>query len=684
MNARYFSLAVGCLLGFVSDAQPPGRAELQLLSKKLSQHHVSPRPIDDDFAQFVVNYLTDELDPEKKFFIKPEILQLKKYETLIDDEIREDQWTFIPALVSLYRRALLRSEKIVQEIAPEKIQYVPGSTYTNPESWCDSEELLRERWRKELRLETLRHLQRKWNNTATGKFADLEKNAQLKAMHSLLHEIRQKLNHSVGLDQYVTNKYFNAITHAYDAHSDYFSVSEIANFLSLVSTEGYFFGFTLEEDIHGEVIITHIVPGGPTWNSGKIHSGDFLEGMKWESGEWIASSESDMDELNQMLVDHIDQKLFMAIRNPAGKKDTVTLKREKIEQEQGVVKSFLLKGDRTIGYISLPGFYSDFGTPDGAHCAVDVAKEILLMKKENVSGIMLDLRRNGGGSRDEAVAMAGIFIDAGPVEILQTRGGELTTIKDINRGTVYDGPLVVMVDGFSASASELLAAALQDYRRAIIVGSKTYGKATEQQIFPLDPAPQSASGELSNKSTWGYAKITIGKWYRLNGRSLQGRGVTPDIAIPGMVDLIAPKELDNVNVMQRDSVQKKTYYEPLPLLPIKELKEKSEKRIAGNVTFAQMHDSQKAYLKWVNAPVPLGWNEFKNYYMQFNAVVQNPPVKNISAFQAEPTHVDKRTEISPYYKELQEGWLSALSSDPALEEAFHITNDYIEVLNRKN
>ena len=249
------------------------------------------------------------------------------------------------------------------------------------------------------------------------------------------------------------------------------------------------------------------------------------------------------------------------------------------------MKGFLLKGAKTVGYISLPAFYTDWEDSKGANgCANDVAKEILKLKKENIGALILDLRYNGGGSMEEAVALSGLFIDAGPVGQVKSRETKVFTMKDVNRGTVWDGPLLVLVNGSSASASEMVAGTLQDYNRALILGSPTYGKATAQVVLPMDTTIDltNFNGQATASS---YIKVTISKLYRVNGTTAQASGIKPDIALPDPPEAMVQREADEPFALSPTPIEANKYYHPLPALPLAAEQEIATRAMAANDYF---------------------------------------------------------------------------------------------------
>ena len=313
------------------------------------------------------------------------------------------------------------------------------------------------------------------------------------------------------------------------------------------------------------MFIDNLEPGSPAFRSGKLNKGDKFISVQWEGKEVIDVSDISIGEFGRLLDESNHTMALFTVKKADGTLVKISLQTEEANNEDGdKVKSFILKGAKTIGYIYLPVFYEDWDTNNQGlnGCANDVGREILKLKKENIDGLILDLRNNGGGSAEEATELAGIFIDAGPIQQEKGRDGKVYTLKDVNRGTIYDGPLVILVNGYSASASEIVAGALQDYTRAVFVGSNTYGKATAQIVFPMDTTVTPET--LPDKQTEDYLKITISKLYRINGTTAQFTGVHPDVVLPDLLDAYISKEADDPAALRPTTIEPNKYYTPYP------------------------------------------------------------------------------------------------------------------------
>lgn len=682
MRYVFFKLALlfACFTAVAQQTASVKNEALQL-KKLILQHHFSPRPVNDIFSASVFDYLLDELDPERLYFTQQDVLELWQFRYKIDDDLTGTSWSFLPAITQQYKKSLLRTDGMISQHTKSPFDFSKKDQLIVDTTWATSEKALADRWYKQLKFETLNELSRLHKRVPQTPDPDFlkkyEPEARKRAQKNKARMIQRILNHASGYDSEIATKFLQAVSLSFDPHSTYLSFSEMENFLASVSTEGYYFGISIDENDRGEIVIAQLTPGGPAWKSGEVHAGDVVQQIRWEGSDWIEVDGMTKEEFNRLLEESVKSSLEFTLRQAGGMERTVRLRKEKMSMEENRVKSFILAGEKKIGYVSLPGFYSDWGDQDGSRCANDVATEILKLKKENIDGLVLDVRYNGGGSLKEAVAMAGIFIDAGPMGVLKEKSGVITPEKDMNRGTVYDGPLVLMVNGFSASASEFLAAALQDYHRGIIVGGKTYGKATGQQMFALE------ENSKANKQGWGYTTITNFKIYRVTGKTAQQRGVVPDIPLPNLYDSIEFGEAFLEGPLLSDSISKKIYYTPMRELPVCELKERSAVRVKRNEAFQQLIRCSDVLsgLKEKLDSVSLTWTDYKsliaNEGKDFELLKEKTDIPT-TAFKVGNHLFDReRMASDEYVLKVNEIWAKNLSTDISLTEAFYIICDYI-------
>jgi carboxyl-terminal processing protease len=492
------------------------------------------------------------------------------------------------------------------------------------------------------------------------------------------------LRDAASYDDFVSTTFFQAISGVFDTHSAYFSPHDFQEFVGALSSEDFYFGFTLDEDDNGNIIISALAPGGAAWRSGALHVSDIVLSVEFTGEEPIDIHGMSIEDVSEMLDKNNTNTVELTIRTTEGDRKKISLRKEKMQHEENVVQSFILEGSVKTGYIYLPDFYTRWNSEnEGGRCASDVASEIIKMKKEGIEGLIIDLRFNGGGSLYEAGAMAGIFIDEGPLAIAKSNDQKSVVLKDMNRGTVYDGPLVIMVNGNSASASEVLAASIQDYNRGLIVGSQTYGKATGQNIFPLEQ--QSVSSLKSDKQpSVGYVKLTTQRLYRVTGKTAQGRGVRPDVILPDVFTALNIHESKYPFSLRADSIVKNTYYRPGKAIDKKLLQEKSRDRIKHSKSFQEIERT----IGWLaqaitqkGAPVPLTWSGFLKIAQESKVqlgVFQNTENNQDLAYVVRNSvSKEERLLVDEYAREVNQRWLQKLQSDLYLSETYHILSDYI-------
>lgn len=678
-------LVLLCGYGVAAQVSAPVnfRTEAALLKKLIQKQHYIPPAIDDAFSAALLDAFLNDLDPDRIVFTATEVQALTAFRDKLDDEINGTSWTFLPLATKSYQKALARAGNAIVQGTQRPFDFTIKELYTEDTLWTKDEAFVFERWRVLLKHEALVRLADIRDRYASEPDAAFIKNHEA-PVRTLVRTINQGrisrvVNHPSGFENYVGTALLRAFANTVDAHTNYFSPKEMEDFMSEVSSEGYLFGFQLKENEVGDVTIDQLTPGGPAWKSGIIYAGDVMERMRWEGQDWIELAGLDAHEVGLMLNESNHHALELSLRSVSGQEKKVLLKKEKMADNENVVKSFVLQGEHTIGYIYLPGFYTDWGAAGGSQCANDVAAAIIKLKKENIEGIILDVRFNGGGSLEEAVAMAGIFIDAGPIGLLRNKAGELITVKDINRGTIYNGPLVLMVNAMSASASEFLAAALQDYRRAIIVGDRTCGKATSQYIHALDPKRVESAFSGVTKSLYGYTTVTEQKIYRINGKTAQRKGVTPDIQLPDILDALELREEDMEHTFPSDSVQKKTYYTPFPLLPLKTLRQKSHDRVEASSGFKQ----QRLFTGFLKAReaggISLLFTDMMSWRKRYQGLEQVAGKGRITdAYRVNLLQTEQAGQAADEYtRNFNTAWTNKLLQDIYLEESFYIINDQI-------
>ena len=663
-----------------------------ILKRMIERNHYSPKPVNDLFSQQLFEHFIHRLDENNLYFTSADIKELSAYRSLLDDELNGKEWNFFNKVLIVYRQRLQKADSLIAAIMekPFDLQVNERIFFTKDSMrHAQNEQEYKRRWNKWLKYNTLIQLT---GDIIEGddpkKALQNEASARQKVKASERRSIQKILNHPSGYDQYIAALYCDEIANAFDPHTEYMPPAEKETFEAQVGAAGFYFGITLSENAKGEVEIDRLMPGSPAWKSGELNKGDVLLKLSWEGKEPIDLKGATEEEISELLSGSNTNRLHITVRKANGIEKTTSLIKEKIKDDDNTVKGFVLKGSKKIGYIYLPDFYTalEGGT---ASCANDVAKEIVKLKKENIEGLILDVRFNGGGSLTEALDMAGIFIDAGPLCMLKEKTGKIISLKDMNRGTIYDGPLVLLVNGQSASASELLGAVLQDYNRAIVVGSSTYGKGTAQIILPMDTSI--AVGAIPENITpeYGFVKVTINKFYRVNGSTTQHKGVQPDIVLPDAFDGLNYHESSAPFALAADSVQKNAYYKPLTGLPHNDLRNKSKLRVTGNASFNAMKEYSillRNVQTQATTSISLKWSDYivqTGEYKKFKDTVVGTSVAT-GRFTAHNNAFDQnKINADVFLQEINNNWLQKLVRDIYVEEAFSILLDHIQLLETK-
>ena len=666
-----------------------------ILRRFLEQHHYQPLTWNDSSSIHLYNKWINELDDEKIFFTQKDISALDPLKYKLDDELLNKDpspagWSFFNRSIALYKIRLQKTDSIIQVALAKPLDFSKPDNFNWPcTDFAINEADAALRWQRFLKGQVLENIAEAMteagtpiNSTAPADFAQLEIKAREKTKRQELSYIKNLLQTPAAFISDKEDDYLDIIAWCYDPHSNYMNTKAKKEFDAQASASEYSAGFDLEENDKGDKTISFLQPGGSAWRSGELHTGDVLVKIK-TNGTEITVADVDEDELGNFLNGSSEEGIELTVRTTAGEVKTIKINKEKISDEEGIVKSYVLHGNKNIGYINLPGFYSheeaaENKEPNLDGCANDVSKEIVKLKKDTIAGLILDLRYNGGGSMWEAMQLAGIFIDIGPVASVKDKAGKVHFLKDPNRGTIFDGPLIVLINGASASASEFVSAVLQDYNRAIIVGGATYGKGTAQIVLPMDTLTISPNGIYED-----FVKVTTEKFYRVNGSTTQWKGVIPDINLPDLYADDAYKEKANSSALQPDN-SKPGIYEILPALPVASLKTKSEQRIATDPYFKTMNE----FINWIkqyksNIIIPLQWNGFAMQYKKnmdmYKLLGMDDKASTPSAIRVTNNGFDRqRIDLSTQHsKAINETYLKHVQKDRSLTEAYNIMMDWM-------
>jgi carboxyl-terminal processing protease len=692
---RTFTISIFVFIFFccrVSAQFSPGQEKAFLVRRMIELNHYSPRAADDSFSVNLFKAMINAADARRLLFTAPEYKLLSAYSLKLDDELKGNGWAFLDQFTAIYKRSLIRADSIINTALQKPFDFSLNESIlaSTEESWNFSATVndlytRRARYFKFIALGDIYDI-----ITDDSTANNFSKEAIAKHEHTVRDKTRERkkikeiLEHPEGFASFITDLYLNAIATSFDPHTNYFSPEGKEMFQSALSTEGYSFGLEFGENEKGKIIIEYLIPGGPAWKSGELNKGDELQQLYWENKGPAEITDLSSEEIYEMLELSTQEKLVVKVRKANNTVKTVTLRKEKISNEENIVRSFVLKGEKKIGYILLPGFYTQWENESGSGCANDVAKEIIKLKRENIDGLIIDVRFNGGGSINEGLELTGIFVDEGPLAAQKDKTGKVMYYKDPNRGVIYDGPLALIVNGQSASASEMLAASLQDYNRAVIVGSTTYGKASVQQLFPLDTTFR-ANTKMPDNAT-DIVKITLAKFYRLDGHSIQLKGVKPDVALPDAFDGLDIGERFSYNALTSDTVKKNSYYKPLSPLPVNELAKRSADRTRKGDDFRDIQkllELRAGIRESKTEIIPLKWDEFEKWIKQHEPEMEltvGKAVNKEKKFEAGNNQADKQwLQNNDYEMEINKQWLENIAGDIYIREVFLVVCDLINL-----
>lgn len=694
-----FFLIINYLLIGISFGQEknPHCVKVQQILSYLNQNHIDPHTLNPDFNELVNQTFVKSLDPIGLFFSSSDVKKVKSYCLDLSDINCNLNKNFMNLIIDFYKNKLLSADSMISTLSDQEIDFTIIDTlvFTEPDKlvYKVNQQALTEYWIKYLRFQILSYYLSAFKS-GDSTFVKNDENF-IQKKEELISYIRLKekcrishlLEYPGGFDTYVFNLYLNSITNSFDPHSAYFSYNEKEQFESSLSTSKFSFGAELDENENGEIFISRLIPGGSAWRSKELKEGDVLLKIRFPSKEPIDLMCSNLYEIEGLLYNSGSDKIEVTARSPHGQVKTAELKMEILESSENIVYSFVLEGDKKIGYISLPGFYTEPDETNPLGCASDLVKEILKLKEDHVDGIILDVRNNGGGSIIEAVDLAGVFINSGPLGIYKAKNEDPTIIKDLNRGTIYDGPLVLLVNGFSASASEILAGILQDYNRAVVVGTKTFGKASGQIILPLvKQGSNHYAFNVNNSPDHDYLKITTVKYYQLNGSSYQAIGIKPDITFPSHSSFFRMNEAEYPSALKNDSIAKEVDFEPLAPLHIDSLCIHSNSRIKNNknfIEFTALNDSIKHVFS-DNISIPLEFNLFQEHYtktigffIKMDSLAARP---NQFYSIRNNTFDEKIINYDEYKRSIHSDFIESIKQDYFIEESYFITNDLIRTI----
>lgn len=711
-------LVLGALATFFSfkysaadtaDADKKKKIVMAAVMKAVREEHFSPREVDDSLSYRVFHKILGNLDYNKNFFTAEDISKLRQYEYQIDDQINANSIEFFEKLNEIFSKRITDAEGFYKEILQQPFTFNGNdSIQLNGEeiNYAANDAELKARWNQYLKYRVLSKyvdLKKDREKAKTNKDGDkklaaktdatLEKEAResvLKNQDSYFKRLK-KIN-----DDERFAIYMNSITNAQDPHTDYFPPKDKQRFDDAMSGSFSGIGAQLKEE-EGKVKIAAIITGAPAWKQGELKAGDEIMKVGQGKAEPVDVQGYEIDDVVSLIRGKKGSEVRLTIKKVDGAVKVIPIIRGDVLLEETFAKSAIIKSaNGPIGYIYLPEFYADFNHMNGRRSAADVALEVQKLKNSGVAGIIIDLRNNGGGSLSDVVDMAGLFIPSGPIVQVKSSGVAAEKLKDRDNGAVlYDGPLAILVNQNSASASEILAAAMQDYKRAVVVGAPTFGKGTVQRLKTLDDMvgrnpfsmAERGDGQMTSDGI-GAVKLTVQKFYRINGGSTQLKGVVPDVVLPDPYSQIEMGERRDKAALKWDEITPADY-KPVPY-PVNaaELNALSSKRISSNPTFNLIKESA-ARIKQKEQDNVYSLNEAAYSKQLEDANVMSKKMEELEKKSTLLTVVNVKDDLENINRDSStinknNEWLKNLAKDIYVSETVNIVNDMMKQQSRVN
>lgn len=675
---------------------------LAYMTEILKTFHYDPIPCNDAFSEKVFDEYLKSLDYSKMFLTQENVDVLSSYKLQLDDQIRNSQLDFFHLSVEIIDAQTALVEQWYPVILEKPFDYTAQESFTIDEKkrgYAANNQELEQQWWKYIKMQVLDEIistekenkkaRENSDTVALKSFDDIEREAREKILKRYQTRFK-RINQITEIDRF--NSFVNAITGSFDPHTTYFPPKDKQNFDIAISGKLEGIGATLSEK-DGYIKVVEVVPGSPAWKTGELKAEDIILKVAQADEEPVDVVDMRLDDAIQLIRGKKGTKVVLTVKKIDGNILVIPIIRDVIMLEEKYAKSTVINSSdnpkTSVGYIYLPQFYTDMNDTKGRKCADDIKAEIQKLKAQNVAGIIIDLRDNGGGSLQDVVDIGGFFIEKGPIVQVSTAGGNRRALFDKDPSILYSGPLLVIVNTFSASASEILAAAMQDYKRAVIVGTQsTYGKGTVQRVIDIDQLIENSQHRAY--MPFGAVKITIQKFYRINGSSTQLKGVIPDIVLPDLYQKIEIGERELDNAMPWTVVQPEKYTEWKPQYDMKKLAKKSEQRVKNDSVFMVINQASEWLANRRNTTtVSLQIDDFRARQAQdaelsekFKNAGQHPTPLQITYF--DPT-TDAGTDVAvdSVKQKRRDDWYADIKKDVELYETYRIMLDMIQQLPKK-
>ena len=582
---------------------------IEVVKYVIEKGHYSSLDIDDIISEKIYNTYIEQLDAQKRFFLQSDIRQFEKYKFKLDDHLKDQDLTFFNLVYETSRERINEVKIYYQDIMSNSFDFSSNENINldfENKSFARTKNEIKNRWRKQLKYSTLDIISLKLGDTI--KYID--DNIRNESMSLIKKNTDDFFDYITDMDRddWFAN-YINAFLNQLDPHTIYFNPDDKDRFDTNISGKFHGIGARLQKT-EGTVKIVDIIVGGPIWKDKLLDVGDLILKVAQENQDPVEIIGMKLDDAIKLIKGPADSYVTLTVKKLSGEIKEVLIQRGIVELEELYAKSTLInKGDKNYGYISLPKFYIDFEDRKSRNSANDVKNEIIKLKNNGISGLILDLRNNGGGALQTVVDMTGLFIKKGPIVQVKSTGNRKQVLYDKDPQVVWDGPLVVLMNKMSASASEILAGALQDYNRAVIIGNeKSFGKGTVQNVIDLNRFISNSSYDL------GALKITTDKFYRINGESVQLEGVKSDIIIPDSYKYIFNGENDEKNPLKWDKIDPANFEKWSNRDYLNKLSSESQTRIDSDAYYSLIND-RALWLKdqQLNKSISLNFSSYNSF-----------------------------------------------------------------------
>jgi len=659
----------------------------------IREAHFSPRELNDAFSKDLLKQFIKELDQDKNILLQTDILSFNQYEKVLDNEINGADLVSFYTINDVYLKRMNEASDYFNSILDKPFDFsVKENVVMDPDKidYPSNEAARYDMWRKRLKYQTLakyaEYIDDRDKNKGKKDFvfkadSTLEREARDQVRKQMSRYFATRKNRETMDENFST--FINTITGMQDPHTNYFPPVDLRSFNESMSGRFYGIGAQLKDD-DGHIKIVSVISGGPAWKNGELKDND----------EIIKVGQGDLDPVDVTgfaISDAIKlirgaekgSVVKLTVKKMDGAIKVIAIERDEIKMDETFAKSAIVKqGDYKIGYIYLPEFYVDFQRADGARCSKDVEKEIEKLKAEKIDGIVIDLRGNGGGSLPEVVTMVGLFIEDGPVCQVKGRTENSSMWRDRDKTVQYDGPMAVMVDEMSASASEIFAAAIQDYKRGIIIGStSTYGKGTVQRNIPLAGETYNAFGEAQDDDDMGSVKLTLQKFYRVNGGATQLKGVTPDVVIPDRLENLKFREKDNPFALSWDTIEKADYKPWTGTISNELVINNANGEVNSSATFNKIKFDVNWLEKYNDRDYPLNinayrdeQNEVKRVYKEVDSLYKLTKSLDINNIPADTLVINQASDKVEKNKQ----WLKRVGEDVYVDQSIKIMGEMIK------